>query len=134
MQPTMVMEYSKVFSWGGMIIMCSLNLLCYVIRKFSLLRAISNSECVCATLYKECGMTKERFVEFLEQGTMSPRYWDSMFPQIMQEATIMIMLNGELKELIKNAIKPVKKENVKKDSTLKRKPKIYNGYYINFII
>jgi hypothetical protein len=31
-----------------------------------LLCAISNSKCVGATLYKEGGMTKERFVEFLE--------------------------------------------------------------------
>ena len=38
----------------------------YVFRKFTLLCAISNSKCVGATLYKEGGMTKERFVEFLE--------------------------------------------------------------------
>jgi len=67
------MEYSK----------CSLGKRCvvktdnnYVFRKFTLLCAISNSKCVGATLYKEggCilttedagGMTKERFVEFLE--------------------------------------------------------------------
>ena len=48
----------------------------YIFRKFTLLcacipgtedvGAISNSKCVGATLYKEGGMTKERFVEFLE--------------------------------------------------------------------
>jgi len=38
----------------------------YVFRKFTLLCAISNSKYVGATLYKEGGMTKERFVEFLE--------------------------------------------------------------------
>ena len=38
----------------------------YVFKKFTLLCAISNSKCVGATLYKEGGMTKERFVEFLE--------------------------------------------------------------------
>jgi hypothetical protein len=38
----------------------------YIFRKFTLLCAISNSKYVGATLYKEGGMTKERFVEFLE--------------------------------------------------------------------
>ena len=38
----------------------------YIFRKFTLLCAISNSKCIGATLYKEGGMTKERFVEFLE--------------------------------------------------------------------
>ena len=57
------MEYSK----------CSLGKRCvvktddnYVFRKFTLLCAISNSKCVGAILYKEGGMTKERFVEFLD--------------------------------------------------------------------
>lgn len=52
---------------------CSLGKRCvvktddnYVFRKFTLLCAISNSKCVGATFYKEGGMTKERFVEFLE--------------------------------------------------------------------
>ena len=40
----------------------------YVFRKFTLLCAISNFKCVGATLYKEGGMTKERFVEFLEEN------------------------------------------------------------------
>ena len=35
-------------------------------KVLGLLCAISNSKCVGATLYKEGGMTKERFVEFLE--------------------------------------------------------------------
>ncbi len=38
----------------------------YVFRKFTLLCAISNSNCVGATFYKEGVMTNERFVEFLE--------------------------------------------------------------------
>jgi transposase len=38
----------------------------YVFRKFTLLCAISNSKCVGATMYEKGGMTKERFVEFLE--------------------------------------------------------------------
>ena len=61
--PALIMEYSK----------CSLGKRCvvktddnYVFRKFTLLCAISNSKCVGATLYKEGGMTKEKFVEFLE--------------------------------------------------------------------
>lgn len=62
-KPFMFRSYSK----------CSLGEKCvtktddnYVFRKFTLLCAISNSKCVGATLYKEGGMTKERFVEFLE--------------------------------------------------------------------
>ena len=62
-QPSLLPIYSK----------CSLGKRCvvktddnYVFRKFTLLCAISNSKCVGATLYKEGGMTKERFVEFLE--------------------------------------------------------------------
>ena len=62
-QSSMIMEFSK----------CSLGKRCvvktddnYVFRKFTLLCAISNSKCVGATLYKEGGMIKERFVEFLE--------------------------------------------------------------------
>ena len=39
----------------------------YVFRKFSLLVAINNSKCVGHTLYEKGGMTKERFVEFLEK-------------------------------------------------------------------
>jgi hypothetical protein len=35
-------------------------------RKFTLLCAMSNSKCVSASFYKEGGITKERFVEFLE--------------------------------------------------------------------
>jgi hypothetical protein len=62
-QPSLLPIYSK----------CSLGKRCvvktddnYVFRKFTLLCAISNSKCVGATFYKEGGMTKERFVEFLE--------------------------------------------------------------------
>jgi transposase len=61
--PAMIMEFSK----------CSLGKRCvvktddnYVFRKFTLLCAISNSKCIGATFYKEGGMTKEKFVEFLE--------------------------------------------------------------------
>lgn len=54
---------------------CSLGKRCvvktddnYVFRKFTLLCAISNSKCVGKKLYKEGGMTKERFVKFLEDN------------------------------------------------------------------
>ena len=63
--PALIIKYSK----------CSLGKRCvvktddnYIFRKFTLLCAISNSKCVGATLYKEGGMTKERFVEFLEEN------------------------------------------------------------------
>ena len=63
--PALIIEYSK----------CSLGKRCivktddnYVFRKFTLLCAISNSKSVGATFYKEGGMTKERFVEFLEEN------------------------------------------------------------------
>lgn len=40
----------------------------YVFRKFTLLCAISNSKCIGKKLYEEGGMTKERFVKFLEDN------------------------------------------------------------------
>jgi transposase len=64
-KPSMIIEYSK----------CSLGKRCvvktddnYIFRKFTLLCAIFNSKCVGARLYKEGGMNKERFVEFLQQN------------------------------------------------------------------
>ena len=54
---------------------CSLGKRCviktddsYFFKKFTLLCSISNSKCTGATLYKEGGMTKERFVDFLEEN------------------------------------------------------------------
>ena len=38
----------------------------FVFRKFTLLATISNSKCIGYILYEKGGMTKERFVEFLE--------------------------------------------------------------------
>lgn len=53
---------------------CSLGKRCiiktdynYVFIKFTLLCAINNKKCTDALLYKEGGMTKKWFVEFLEQ-------------------------------------------------------------------
>jgi transposase len=64
-QPSMYSAYSK----------CSLGKRCviktddsYFFKKFTLLCSISNSKCTGATLYKEGGMTKERFVDFLEEN------------------------------------------------------------------
>jgi transposase len=181
-QPSMIMEFSK----------CSLGKRCvvktddnYVFRKFTLLCAISNSKCVGATFYKEGGMTKERFVEFLEANIFNKyknhliildnagshnneyvkqaiinsgnkylfslpytpktnRTIEEFFNQIKHYLKLnkKVLKYDELAIEIKNAIKQVKKENyknyfenaynkdaykdyVKKDSTLKRKPKNY---------
>lgn len=69
-QPAMYPAYSKCSLGKRCIIKTDDN---YVFRKFTLLCAISNSKCVGATLYKEGGMTKERFVEFLE-GNIFNKY------------------------------------------------------------
>ena len=63
-QPAMIFEYSKCLLGKRCVVKTDDN---YVFRKFTLLCAITNSECLGATLYKEGGMTKERFVEFLQQ-------------------------------------------------------------------
>ena len=62
-QPSLLPVYSKCPLGKRCVVKTDDN---YVFRKFTLLCAISNSKCVGATLYKEGGMTKERFVEFLE--------------------------------------------------------------------
>ena len=74
-QPSMIMEFSKCELGKRCVVKTDDN---YIFRKFTLLcacnlgtedaGAISNSKCVDATLYKEGGMTKERFVEFLEEN------------------------------------------------------------------
>jgi transposase len=63
LQPAFIYEYSKCFLSKRCIIKTDDN---YVFRKFTLLCAISNSKCVGTTMYEKGGMTKERFVEFLE--------------------------------------------------------------------
>jgi transposase len=62
-KPAMYLPYSKCDLGKRCVVKTDDN---YVFRKFTLLCAISNSKYVGATLYKEGGMTKERFVEFLE--------------------------------------------------------------------
>jgi len=64
-KPAMYLPYSKCFLGKRCVVKTDDN---YVFRNFTLLCAISNSKCVGATLYKEGGMTKERFVEFLEKN------------------------------------------------------------------
>jgi len=181
-QPAMYPAYSKCSLGKRCIIKTNDN---YVFRKFTLLCAINNKKCTGALLYKEGGMTKERFVEFLEQYIF-PKYKNNLIildnagshnNQYVKDAIIKsgnkylyslpympktnspienyfnqikhyfklnkkVLKYDELVKEIKNAIKQVKKENyknyfenaynkdvykdyVKKDSTLKRKLKIY---------
>ena len=68
-KPAMYLPYSKCALGNRCIVKTDDN---YVFRKFTLLCAISNSKCVDITLYKEGGMTKERFVEFLEATIFTP--------------------------------------------------------------
>ena len=181
-QPALLPIYSKCFLGKRCVVKTDDN---YVFRKFTLLCAISNSKCVGATFYKEGGMTKERFVEFLETNIFNKyknyliildnagshnneyvkqaiinsgnKYLFSLpytpktnapIEQYFNQIKHYLRLNkkvlkyDELVIEIKNAIKQVKKENyknyfdnaynkdaykdyVKKDSTLRRKPKNY---------
>jgi len=179
--PALIMEYSKCPLGKRCVVKTDDN---YIFRKFTLLCAISNSKCVGATFYKEGGMTKERFVEFLEAnifnkyknhliildnaGSHNNEYVkqaiinsgnkylfslpytprcnviENWFNQIKHYLKLnkKVLKYDELVIEIKNAIKQVKKGNyknyfenaynkdaykdyVKKDSTLKRKPKNY---------
>jgi transposase len=63
-QSAMMLEYSRCELGKRCVLKTNDN---YVFRKFSLLVAINNSKCVGQTLYEKGGMTKERFVEFLEK-------------------------------------------------------------------
>ncbi len=180
-QPSMIMEFSKCELGKRCVIKTDDN---YFFRKFTLLCAISNSKCVGSTLYKEGGMTKERFVEFLEAnifnkyknhliildnaGSHNNEYVkqaiinsgnkylftipytpktnpiEQYFNQIKHYLKLnkKVLKYDEIVIEVKNAIKQVKKQNyknyfenaynkdaykdyVKKDSTLKRKSKIY---------
>jgi transposase len=67
-QSAMMIEYSRCELGKRCVIKTNDN---YVFRKFSLLVAINNSKCVGHTLYEKGGMTKERFVEFLEKFVFS---------------------------------------------------------------
>ena len=73
-KPAMILEYSKCFLGKRCIIKTDDN---YVFKKFILLCAINNRKCIGAKLYKEGGMTKERFVEFLEENIFN-KYKDNL--------------------------------------------------------
>ena len=73
-KPAMILEYSKCFLGKRCIIKTDDN---YVFRKFTLLCAINNRKCIGANLYKEGGMTKERFVNFLEENIFN-KYKDNL--------------------------------------------------------
>ena len=70
----MILEYSKCFLGKRCIIKTDDN---YVFKKFTLLCAINNRKCIGAKLYKEGGMTKERFVDFLEENIFN-KYKDNL--------------------------------------------------------
>ena len=73
-KPAMILEYSKCSLGKRCIIKTNDN---YVFKKFTLLCAINNKKCIGANLYKEGGMTKERFVEFLEENIFN-KYKDNL--------------------------------------------------------
>lgn len=61
-QPSMIPSYSRCKLGRRCIVKTDDN---YVFRKFTLLVAINNKKCVGYRLYKEGGMTKERFAKFI---------------------------------------------------------------------
>lgn len=67
----------------------------YVFRKFTLLCAINNSKCVGASLYKEGVMTKERFVEFLQ---------NNIFDKYKDHLIILDNAGSHMNEYVKKAI------------------------------
>ena len=67
-QPTMIKEYSRCYLGKRCIVRSDDN---YVFKSFTLLCAISSSECIGYKLYEKGGTTKERFVEFLQQNVFN---------------------------------------------------------------
>lgn len=61
----MMLEYSRCQLGQKCIVKTDDN---YVFRKFTLLVAISNSGCIGSKLYQQGAMTKERFVDFLQEN------------------------------------------------------------------
>lgn len=72
----------------------------FVFRKFTLVVAINNSECVGKELYEKGGMTKERLLLFLQKY---------IFPKYKNNLIILDNTGSHNNELIKNAI--IKSEN-----------------------
>ena len=73
-QPAMMLEYSRCQLGNKCVVKTDDN---YVFRKFTLLVAINNSGCVGSKLYQQGGMTKERFVDFLQEHIFS-KYKDNL--------------------------------------------------------
>jgi transposase-like protein/transposase InsO family protein len=73
-QPAMMLEYSRCQLGHKCVVNTDDN---YVFKKFTLLVAINNSGCVGSKLYQQGGMTKERFVDFLEEHIFS-KYKDNL--------------------------------------------------------
>ena len=67
-QSVMMLEYSRCQLGQKCIMKTDDN---YVFRKFTLLVAINNSGCIGSKLYQQGGMTKERFVDFLQEHVFS---------------------------------------------------------------
>jgi len=92
LRPLMYSSYSKCLLGKRCVVKSDDN---YIFRKFTLLCAISNSKCVGATLYKEGGMTKERFVKFLE---------DNIFDKYNNHLIILDNAGSHNNEYVKQAI------------------------------
>ena len=67
----------------------------FVFRKFTLLVAISNSKCIGYRLYEKGGITKERFVDFLE---------DFIFEKYTNHLIILDNAGSHKNNYVKNAI------------------------------
>ena len=67
----------------------------FVFRKFTLLVAISNSKCIGYRLYEKGGMTKERFVDFLE---------DFVFGKYTNHLIVLDNAGSHKNNYVKNAI------------------------------
>ena len=60
----MILEYSRCQLGQKCIVKTNDN---YVFKKITLLVAINNSGCVGSKLYQHGGMTKERFIDFIQE-------------------------------------------------------------------
>jgi len=91
-QPAMLMEYSRCHIGKRCILKTDDN---YFFRKFTLLVAINNSKCVGYKFYDKGGMTKERFVEFLQEN---------IFNKYKNNLIILDNAGSHNNEYVKNAI------------------------------
>ena len=91
-KPAMILEFSKCTLGKRCVIKTDDN---YVFRKFTLLCAINNSKCVGASLYEKGGMTKERFVKFLQ---------DNIFNKYKNNLIILDNAGSHNNQYVKDAI------------------------------